>query len=149
MDLSVTSEIEIALPPDQVFDYISKFENITAWAPIVVHAEQTSTGPIQTDTTGRIEMRFLGKTIRGDTVITDFDPNHVITFHTTQGSMWVDIRGTVEPVDGGTRYTQTASGESHGLFRLATPLLYSLVRQQQDGNLRLLKAILESSVPAS
>jgi hypothetical protein len=51
----------------------------------------------------------------------------------------------LEPIDAGTRLTNTADLEANGLFKVAAPISGSRVRDAVATNLAKLKELLESS----
>jgi len=56
----------------------------------------------------------------------------------------MESRVTFERAEGGTRVTGTLVGEPGGFFKLAEPLLVSMVKRQFDADLANLKDLMES-----
>ncbi len=104
----------------------------------------TSAGPIGVGTTYRTVRTFLGRRIEGEIEFTESEPNRSFTERTKSGPFPVESRMTFERVEGGTRVTGTLVGEPGGIFKLAKPLLVSMIKRQFEADLANLKDLMEA-----
>ena len=136
--------IEIARPVEEVFAFVSDVRNNPLWCGAFVESTVTSGDGVGVGSTSRHVVRFLGKRIEADAVITDFVPNRRSCIRTTTGP--IPTRGcrTVEPVEGGARVTQTIEASPGRFFGLAERIVVRIGAHQIETDLLALKYILES-----
>ncbi len=132
-------------PIEEVFALLSDFSNNPKWASGSVEApKKTSDGPIGVGTTWHSVGKFLGRRIESDTEVTEFEANRKIAAKSKSGPFPVEFTMTLEPVDGGTRVSQTIEAEPGGFFKLAEPLLVTIARRQFQNDLDNLKDLMEA-----
>ena len=90
--LEFENTIYIDRPVDEVFAYLSDFENISKWNYYVVDVRQRSESPIGVGTT----YHQVRKTDEQDFRITEFEPNHTVAVKTLpQSSPGLHMRFTL------------------------------------------------------
>jgi carbon monoxide dehydrogenase subunit G len=141
-----TLELSIVInrPLEEVFAFVSNPENSPKWISGISELTITSAGPIGVGTTYRSVLTFLGRRIETEAEFTEFEPNHSFAQKSKSGPFPVQNRETFERVEGGTRVTLTLVGEPGGFFKLAEPLLMSLLKRQYQADLANLKDLMEA-----
>jgi uncharacterized membrane protein len=125
------NSVIINQPVQQVFEYVTDFNNNVAWQTDILEMEITSEGAFGRGATYRCVNRFMGKRLETKGRVTEFE---MVT-----GTSSLDF----ETVEGGTRFT--ASGDLDlAYFKLARLLVKRKIHQQLKGDMRNLKAILEN-----
>ncbi len=122
----IEESVFIAQPPDVVFDYLSKADNLPEWDSSVVQAEQLGTNPVGVGTRSRGTSKVLGRRFEWTTEVIEFDPPRRATFRSVAGKLNFTVTNILEPVDGGTQYTyrvEAASGLGGIFGRLADPIV--------------------------
>jgi uncharacterized membrane protein len=136
--------IVINRPVEEVFALLSNPENSPKWSSGSVEVKKTSAGPIGVGTTYRSVRTFLGRRIEGENEFTEYEPNRRYATKSKSGPVPMEGRVTFERVDGGTRVTGTMVGDPGGFFKLAEPLLVSMVKRQFEADLANLKDLMEA-----
>ena len=131
-------------PVEEVFAFLSNYENLPKWSSSSSEVKITSEGPIGVGTTYRTVVKFLGQRIEGETEVTEYEPNRSCAHKAKSGPFPVENRVTFERVEGGTRVTLTTVAEPGGFFKLAEPLLVSIVKRQFEADLANLKELMEA-----
>lgn len=142
--MQVEVNVIINKPPEEVFAFITNFENNALWQSGVMSAHFTSTGTLRVGSTYVQHSKFLGQQIEFAFEILEYEPGRHIRFKTTSGTFPVDIVRAVEPADGGTKLSAIITGEPGGIFRLAAPLVHSMMRRQIETDYANLKTLLEA-----
>jgi len=137
--LEFENTIYIDRPVDEVFAYLSDFENIPKWNYYVLEVRQLSESPIGVGTT----YHQVRKTDEQDFRITEFEPNHMVAVKTLpQSSPGFERRFTLYEEGNTTRIRdewKLDTGRPAILERLAGGRVKSAVA----GNLAMLKKLLE------
>lgn len=141
--VKVEASVVINCPVDEVFSYLMDVSNWPEWAGFP-EAEQTSEGPVGVGTTFRGMSEFLGRRAEWTSEVTKYEPNRRFAQTITWGPMSIEQSSTLEPVEGGTKYTQVGEAETGGFFRMADPLVNRMMQRQLEANLAKLKDILEA-----
>jgi uncharacterized protein YndB with AHSA1/START domain len=140
LELSVV----INRPVEEVFAFISNPENYPKWSSVSREVKITSAGPIGVGSTYRSVVTFLGRRIEGDIEFTEYEPNRSYTQKTISGPIPIESRMTFERVEGGTRVTNHQVAELGGFFKMAEPLLVSMVKRQFETDTANLKDLMEA-----
>jgi carbon monoxide dehydrogenase subunit G len=143
---TITQSVTVNRPVEEVWDFISNFENTTRWSRGVLQARQTSDGPLRVGSTLETVVKAFGRRRTAAYVVTEYEPNRAFAFEVTSGPMTSRARYSVEPVGAGTRLTASGEAEVTGLFRLLAPLLIRTVERHSQDDLANAKRILEASV---
>jgi carbon monoxide dehydrogenase subunit G len=131
----VEESVVIARPPQEVFDFLSRFENIAVYDSSVTASEQIGDGPLGVGSRGRGTSKIMGRQFDWTTEITEFDPPRRMVSRSVEGKLEFTVTLTLEPADGGTRLTQRIDAES-GLGGVFGKLADSLVERAQGRTVR-------------
>jgi carbon monoxide dehydrogenase subunit G len=131
-------------PVEEVFAFASNYENNSKWFSGIIEVKKTSEGPIGVGTTYRTVLTFLGRRIEGESEFTEYEPTRSFAAKSTSGPFPVANRVTFERVEAGTRVNFTTVAEPGGFFKLAEPLLVSMVKRQFEAAFASLKELMEA-----
>lgn len=143
--IRVETSVEIDRSSDEVFDYISDFENNPEWQSGQVKARFTSEGPLRVGSTYDQVAKFLGREILSTFEVIEYEQNRMVKASTTSGSFPITFTRIVEPREGGAKVSAIVEGDAGGFFKLAEPLLARMVQRSIDSDYQNLKRILEGS----
>ncbi len=141
----ITSSIEIARRPEDVFAYLDDLARHGEWQSEIVSARVDTEGPTRVGSRAT-ETRRFGKRQQTMTYeVTEHDPPRIFAFHGIDGPVRVVGRGTVEPVGDGSssRVTIVLDFEGHGMGKLLLPIVRSQARKAVPKNQQRLKERLE------
>ena len=142
--IRLDKSVIVSTPLDEVFTFISNFENESQWADEVVRTERTSEGPTGVGSTFADHVRFMGRSMKTTYEIVGYEPNSTITVKTSSGPVPFTAPYSFDAVDGPPRLSLAANIEPRGLFKLATPMIRRQLDRQWTRNFANLKALLES-----
>ena len=146
---TITQSVTVNRPVEEVWDFLSNFENTTRWSRGVLEARQTSEGPLGVGSTLQTVVRAFGRRRTADYLVTEYEPNHAFAFTVTSAPMTSRARYSIEPAEAGTRLTASGEAEATGLFKLLAPIVVRTLKRHSQDDLNNLKRILEASVPAN
>jgi hypothetical protein len=86
----------------------------------------------------------IGQRLESTFEVTEFAPNRLFVTRSLTGPVSFTLRNTLIPVAGGTRLQFLLEGEPRGFFKVAEPVLASMVKKEVADDLARLKALLES-----
>ncbi|MDQ0146106.1 SRPBCC family protein [Pseudarthrobacter niigatensis] len=122
----VEESVVIARPPQEVFDFLSNFDNIAVYDSSVTASEQVGTGPVAEGTRGRGTSKVMGRRFDWTVEVVEFDPPRRMVSRSVEGKLNFTVTFTLEPAGGGTRVTQRIDADSGlgGIFgKIADPLV--------------------------
>jgi uncharacterized membrane protein len=132
--------IVIERPVEEVFAFVSEFENIPKWNYYVVEVEKTSQGPLGVGTT----YHQTRKTDEQDFGVIEYEPGETVVVKTLPHSRPAfEMRFTFEPVAGGTSILDEWKLDT-GQPGLLEKLGAGKVKQAVKENLTKLKELLET-----
>jgi uncharacterized protein YndB with AHSA1/START domain len=144
----IVSSIEIARPPEEVFQYVTDPSRLPEWQESAVESRLEGGGPpavgsrvVVTRRVGRSERKMT-------TEVTTHSPPRSWGGRGIDGPVRGIFNGTVEPLDDGarSRVTIELDFEGHGLGKLLVPLVVRRQAQKEmPRNMQTLKARLEST----
>ena len=144
--MQVRGSIDVARPPQAVFEFMDVPENQARISPRLATVETVGTldngGKHATYTYGLFGLSFSGA-VRG----IEHVPPERVTFEMT-GDIEGEIRWAFEPTDGGTRVTYTAEydfGLPAALTRLLWPVVARFTRRDLRATLENLREALEEA----
>jgi carbon monoxide dehydrogenase subunit G len=146
---TITQSVTVDRPVQEVWDFISNFENTTRWSRGVLEARQTSDGPLGIGSTLQTVVKAFGRRRTADYLVTEYEPNHAFAFKVTSGPMTSRARYLVEPAGAGTRLTASGEAEARGLYKLLAPMLVRTLKRHSQDDLANVKHILEASIGAN
>jgi carbon monoxide dehydrogenase subunit G len=141
----VEESVFIARPPQEVFDFLVRSENIPVWDSSVVKAEQITEGPPGPGTRGKGTSKIMGRHFDWVVETTDFDPPKRTVVRSVEGKFDFTVTNTLEPVGDGTRLTFRIDADSGlgGIFgKLADPLVVKAQGRTVRANLETLAELL-------
>lgn len=141
--IRVETSVVINRPPEEVFAYISNFENNPRWQGGMKEARFTSQGPLGVGSTYAQIATFLGRRVESSFEVIDYQSNRLVKATSTSGSFPITFTRIVEPVDDGTQVSAIVEGDATGFFKLAQSLLARMVQRSVDADYASLKEILE------
>jgi uncharacterized protein YndB with AHSA1/START domain len=122
----ITSHIEIARPPQDVFTYVTDPARFSEWQDDVVSASVEAGGQARVVGSRFTTTRRVGRTERVMTQeITECRPPSAWAARGVDGPVRPHVSLTIEPLAGntGSRMTVVMDLEGHGIGRLLVPLL--------------------------
>ena len=138
-------DIDIMRPPEEVFAFITNFENNPKWQNGMKSCKFTSEGPVGVGTTYDQVASFLGRTIVTKFEVIEFEPDRKVKFVSRESTFPLRILRSVEPIEGGTHVHAIIEGEPTGfLFKLLGPLLDRMVAKSINRDYAKLKSLLEA-----
>jgi carbon monoxide dehydrogenase subunit G len=142
---TITESIEINRRPDDVFAYATDFSRFAEWQGGVVSARRDGGGPLSVGTRATVMRRLGPRTLARTEEITELHPPRTWTVRGDGGPFAVTVRGTIEPLDQGSRSRLTIAFhiEGHGVGNLLVPIVRRAVQRLLPRNERKLKEILE------
>jgi uncharacterized protein YndB with AHSA1/START domain len=129
---------------EDVFSFLSDFENEPKWCEEVVETQQTSQGPVGMGSTFTDYVEFMGRTIESTYEILAYERNKSITIETSAGPVPFVATYSFDEDEGVTKLAILAEAEPGGFFRLATPIIRRQLEKQWERNFANLKQLLES-----
>jgi uncharacterized membrane protein len=140
----VTAEIDIDVPVDEVFGYVTEPQNQVHWVQAVSDIQDVS-GPAQVGQRYTAHAHFLGKRFQQTEEVTDFDPGSLYAWQTVKGPVHDVHHFQFGKTDSGTRVTvELGVRDLNFLGRLAEPLIVRSARRHQQHSLETLKDLLET-----
>lgn len=145
--LKVENSIVINKPVEQVWNFLTDFENTPKWDIGVLETKQTSDGPAGLGTTFQNIGPFLGKTAVREYRVAEYKVNNKVTVKLMSPSNAIrnaQICYVFEPTKNGTKLTSMGSVEFRGFFRLIQPILFQRAKRDGEGDLFNLKHLIEA-----
>lgn len=137
--------IDIMQPPEEVFAFITNFENNPKWQKGMKSCKFTSEGSFGVGTTYDQVASFLGKTIVTKFKVIEYEPNHLVKFVSYESTFPLRIVRSVKSIEGGTHVHAVIEGEPTGLFfKLLAPFLDRMVTNSINRDYAELKRLLEA-----
>lgn len=147
MAMGITAKIQVAAPPERVFDVLSDFANHGSWAnqKAGLQVKPVSGGPLAVGSTFRSEQTFAGKHHEADIKVTKVSAPTTLAFvaHQEGGKKPVDYTSTftLTPAGGGTLVQRTLEPNPAGfVVAIAKPA----IKADMMKALKNLKARVES-----
>ena len=140
MEYSVVIDRPIA----EVFEFLSKAENMPRWAKYIADAAQTSEGPVDVGTTCYVVSKMMGMQVKQDFTVTECIPDRVYAAKSTSGPVPMESRYVLEEASGGTEVHVSVTTDLSGIMKMAGPLLIRKLRKQMREDHENLKRYLES-----
>jgi uncharacterized protein YndB with AHSA1/START domain len=144
----IVETIEISRRPEDVFAYITDPSHLSEWQESLVSAHLEGGGPVTVGS--RVpQTRRIGRGERTMTIeVTELNPPRRWAFRGIDGPVRAIGKGTVEPLDDGTRsrVTMELDFEGRGIGKLLVPLVVRRQAQRElPANEQRLKERLETS----
>ena len=143
----IVATVEISRRPEEVFAYITDPSHLPEWQESVVRVK-TESAPAGGGPRAVVTRRVGPREIDMTTDITDLDPPRSWRVRGVDGPVRGNVKGTIEPLDDGTRsrVTLDLDFEGHGFGKLLVPLVVRRQAQRElPMNVQKLKERLESA----
>jgi carbon monoxide dehydrogenase subunit G len=134
--------VDIARPPEDVFDFITDPANYERWQPSLVEIRPHRRGPLRVGVEATEVRRFLGREMETTWTCVEHEPVRRSAIECDDGP--VPFRGTfeLEAAGAGTRFTWIV--ETRGAAaRLGGPLVGVATKRELEANSKRLKKVLE------
>ena len=136
---------EIARAPVDVFAYVTDPTRLPDWQESVVRGE-SSESSVRVGTTARVTRRVGPREMTQSAEISALDPPTSWAVHGLDGPVRGDVKGKIEPLDGGARSRVTIQLDlrGHGIGKLLLPLfVHRKAAEEMPRNMQHLKERLE------
>jgi uncharacterized protein YndB with AHSA1/START domain len=141
----ISTSVEIARSPEEVFAFISDVSRHPEWQPGLISTAVQTEGPLQVGSRVVHKRKIGPTTFTATSEVTEFDPPHVVAFRDLDGALRGDGRERVEPVDQGSRVSFDMEVRGHGLLGvLMLPMVRRQVTRQVVESHKKLKLMLEA-----
>jgi carbon monoxide dehydrogenase subunit G len=117
--IRIDREIDVARPPEVVFDHLADVARFPQWQPAIQRAEQVSPGPLGPGSELRLVLRGPTGPIEVLVEIVAMERPALLALRTLSGPAAVEARCELRPEGVGTRARFTAAIELKGLLRFA------------------------------
>src|SRR5437660_10200184 len=143
--IKVEKSIVIDRRQEDVFDYVSDHTNAPRWQRGLLEVRRATEGPIGVGTRHTLVRKFMGRRMEANNEFTQYEPNRLVSFKVTSGSVAAQGWYVVEPA-GSDRATLPSRIDMRpsGLIRLAQPLLAASLPTGVAANLSDLTGMLEA-----
>lgn len=142
--MRVTESIRIARPPADVWAVVSDLETHPEWRPAIVELTQVSAGPLAVGSRLREVLRWRGRKLELDDVVTALEPPRRLALSGGWSAAEFDLELVLEPDGNGTVVTMDWPLRPKSLLmRIAAPFLGGTMRKATREELELLKAYVE------
>ena len=142
-----TAVVQVARPPDDVFEFVADARNRPLWDDSVDSEELTSAEPIGLGTTVRTTLHSMGREYVLTWEIVEFEPPSRQTIESTSGPFPTTLEYQLTEQDGGTVVHFSVTGRPSGFLRLLQPLLARNTQKNLDRAFPRLKRQLETGRP--
>lgn len=142
MRVEVTVTINRSI--EDVFAYITNFENNPKWQNGMISCTFTTPPPLDVGSQYKQLAEFMGRIIESQFEVTQLMPNQRVEFETIVSTFPIQIIREVSAVDDGTKVHAIISGQPSGLMGLFSPLIKPMMSRQIQGDYQRLKELLES-----
>src|SRR3990170_1296650 len=130
--------------PQEVFDFMTNPANFAQWQTGTKSAKWDSEGPVGVGSILHSVGKLMGREMKMDLEITQWDPPNVWGIKGGSGPMKFEGVSKFESKDGGTLVIQNFEGEVDGFFNIAEGLAIKQLQKQVETDGKTLKKLLEA-----
>jgi uncharacterized protein YndB with AHSA1/START domain len=134
--------VVIGRPIEDVFAFLSDFENVPKWNHAIVETRKVSEGAVGVGTIYR-QVRSVPSRSEESFEVTAYDPPRHLEIQGQLGPFPSRLSYALEALPEGTRVTNSVELELRGPGRLLGPVAVPRVRDAVGANLRKLKELLD------
>lgn len=149
--MNVEYSVVINKPVEQVWNFLTDFQNTPKWDIGVLETRKTSEGPAGLGTTFQNIGPFLGRTSFREYKVTEYEPPKKVTVKLMTPAKFIrnaEVTYIFEPAQNGTRLSFVGGVEMGGFFKLFQPILLRRAKKDGQGDLANLKRLLEDQSSA-
>jgi len=143
--ITVSQEITINRPVEQVFAFATNPENFPQWQSEIVSSKVVTEGPLRVGSQFTEVVKIMGRP--NDTLceVTEYEEPKLMSFE-SKSSKAIDYGGRLafDAVDGGTQVNLTGTASLKDLWRLAQPMFAGELKRGVADELNKLKTVLEA-----
>ena len=120
----IVASTEISRTPEEVFAYVTDPTRLPEWQETVVRAESSDT-PVRVGTRAKVTRRVGRREMTQSAEIAELNPPTHWAVRGLDGPVRGSVKGTIDPLDDGTRSRVTIELDLHGegIGKLLLPLL--------------------------
>ena len=145
MNVDVETEIVIARPVSDVFDYAADASNAPAWYANIESVEWKTSPPAEVGSRVEFVARFLGRTLRYTYEFVELVRGRRLVMRTKQGPFPMETTYTWEATSSdSTRMTLRNRGAPTGFSKVMAAIMKPAMRRANRTDLAKLKEILEA-----
>ncbi|MCX5175790.1 MULTISPECIES: SRPBCC family protein [Streptomyces] len=144
---AMRKSIDIDRRPEDVYAYLTDPTHLPEWQDSAVSAVPIGDLPVHVGSRILVTRQIGRRRVPTTMEFVELDPPRSWHVHGVDGPVRPDVRGTVEPLDGGTRsrLTLDVDFEGHGVGRALVPLVVRpMVRKEMPRGEEKLKHLLET-----
>lgn len=134
----------IAAPPERVFEVLADPTRASAFLDNITQSTKLIDGPTGVGTVFRETRVVGGKESSADLLVTAHEPNTHLGISTEAEGITVEYHYRLTPDAHGTRLSWACELQAAGLRRMMLPVIAAIMKREDGGHLRKLKAYLES-----
>jgi uncharacterized protein YndB with AHSA1/START domain len=148
--IQFTVATEIALPPAEVFRYVTDPAKLATWQTNTISALAEDDQPFGLGARVReVHRAPFGKQLESLVEVSEYEPDRVFALRMLEGALPIHARITFEPTELGTRVQLDATGQPSGPMRLAQRLIGVSLKRQFARYCATLKQVLENPPPTT
>lgn len=131
---------------EDVWEYMTDISNMPLWEDSAAVWKQTSAGPLGVGTSIESSIRALGRTVRFDLRVTEFEPNRAFSVEAVAGrTRGTTVSYVLAPVDERTtRLSRVTIAQFHGILKVLQPIAGPITARTGQLEARNLKRLMES-----
>ncbi|MER7461355.1 SRPBCC family protein [Streptomyces sp. NPDC097981] len=144
---AIRQSIDISRSPEDVFEYVTDPTHLPEWQDSAVSARPLDGAPLHVGSKVAVTRRMGKREFPMTMEVTELDPPRSWHIQGVDGPVRGDVRGTIEPLDGGkrSRVTLDLDFEGHGIGKVVAPLVVKpYARREMPRNEEKLKHLLEN-----
>src|SRR5213594_4026929 len=103
-------------PLDEVFQFVTRFENQNQWQAATLQNNQVEPGVMRLGVHGRHIGKWLGRTYGSTAEVIAYEPSRLWGYQSISGPYDLRMLYHFEPVEGGTRLRMDIEGDTKGFF---------------------------------
>lgn len=143
--IRVDREIEVGRPAEEVFERLTKVEDLPRWQPAIAEAALTSAGPIGVGSTLRLVVSASGQRTEATGTVVEFDRPKLIAIDAEAGPATIRARVAVTEIDAAS--SRVAVGTEitlGGMLRFVEGIVRSRIEAEAPAAAQAVKEWLES-----
>ena len=140
--IRIENTVEIARPPEEIFEILSDIERLPEWQTSAVEAH--TEGPLAEGSRVTEKRRLLGREVDTELEVVAFQPPRRLTLRSLGGPVKFTVDHELVAHGGGAQLRFLAEARPGGLLRLTEPVLARTAEQEFHRDFDRLKELLES-----
>ncbi len=144
--MTIVESVEISSTPADVFAYVTDPSRLPEWQASVVDVQQAD-GPVQVGKRVMVTRKAGPRQMASTAEVAELDPPRAWSIRGVDGPVRGNVKGRIEPLDGGnrSRVTIELDLQGYGIGKLLLPLVVNRqAKRELPENMQRLKERLES-----